>query len=77
MKNQYPQITVRLCGRSLKELERLSLARSRTRSEIVREAIKVYYQALSTTNIESQAAEYEPYDYKITVLSPDKETAQD
>jgi len=47
MSNKYPQITVRLCARSLKELEHLSMVRRRTRSEMAREAIHYYYQFYS------------------------------
>ena len=39
--DKYPQFTVRLSDKSNQELEKLALIRSRSRSEIVREAMKV------------------------------------
>ncbi len=53
----YAQLTFRFGPTTAKMLNFLSLIRGRSRGEIVREAIKVYYQALSTTNIESPVSE--------------------
>ena len=51
--DKYPQFTVRLSDKSNQELEKLALIRSRSRSEIVREAIHYYsklYSVLSVTD---------------------------
>lgn len=51
--DKYPQFTVRLSDKSNQELERLALIRSRSRSEIVREAIHHYSKLYSVTIIDS------------------------
>jgi predicted transcriptional regulator len=45
--DKYPQFTVRLSDKSNQELEKLALIRSRSRSEIVREAIHHYSKLYS------------------------------
>ena len=45
--DKYPQLTVRLSDKSIQQLEKLALIRSRSRSEIVREAIHYYSKLYS------------------------------
>jgi predicted DNA-binding protein len=45
--DKYPQFTVRLSDKSIQQLERLALIRSRPRSEIIREAINHYSKLYS------------------------------
>ena len=47
--DKYPQFTVRLSDKSNQELEKLALIRSRSRSEIVREALYYYSKLYSAT----------------------------
>ena len=51
--DKYPQFTVRLSDKSLQQLEKLALIRSRSRSEIVREAIHYYSKLYYVTIIDS------------------------
>ena len=51
--DKYPQFTVRLSDKSNQELAKLALIRSRSRSEIVREAIRYYSKLYSVTIIDS------------------------
>ena len=48
--DKYPQFTVRLSDKSNQQLKNLALLRSRSRSEIVREAI-YYYSRLYSAKI--------------------------
>ena len=45
--DKHPQFTVRLSDKSLQQLEKLALIRSRPRSEIIREAINHYSKLYS------------------------------
>ena len=51
--DKYLQFTVRLLDKSNQELEKLALIRSRSRSEIVREAIHYYSKLYSVSIIDS------------------------
>ena len=51
--DKYPQFTVRLSDKSIQQLEKLALVRSRSRSEIVREAIHYYSKLYSLSIIDS------------------------
>ena len=51
--DKYPQFTVRLSDKSNQELAKLALIRSRSRSEIVREAILYYSKLYYVTIIDS------------------------
>ncbi len=61
----YPQLTFRFGPDTSTMLDFLSLTRGRSKGAIAREAIKIYCQAMSATTIESPAAEYEHYDYRV------------
>jgi len=52
--DKYPQFTVRLSDKSVQQLERLALNRSRSRSEIVREAISYYSRLYSLITVDTK-----------------------
>jgi predicted transcriptional regulator len=52
--DKYPQITVRLSDKSIQQLRTLTLIRSRSRSEIIREAINYYCKLYSVTIVDAK-----------------------
>jgi hypothetical protein len=57
--NKYPRLTFRLNQQLLTKINQLTLSRHRTRGQIVREAVEMYYRAYNPTR-ESKATINEP-----------------